>query len=138
MKAKWVPGIGCVITSTNNKILAAIFIYSMCFDLIVLLLNMYKLIGIHWNPTTKQKLVQSRLSQMIFSDGLIFFFIAYVLVFVMFDILLIVSTEQIFSQFGCHCLYGSQSQSNNECHFQRARRRILHCRLLSFSFFMHC
>ena len=44
MQAQWVEGSGCIITSTNNTILAAIFIYSMCFDLLVIVLNMYKLL----------------------------------------------------------------------------------------------
>lgn len=74
LKAVWVPGIGCAITETRNTILAAIFIYSMCFDLIVFLLNTYKLVGI---SQSKQRLSQSRLAQLIFSDGLIYFFIAF-------------------------------------------------------------
>ena len=133
VKAKWVPGIGCAITETNNTILAAIFIYSMCFDLIVLLLNMYKLIGIHWNPSSKQRLVQSRLSQMIFADGLIFFFIAYVFLFCSLVIMLTASIEQVLSQSGCHSLYASQPKSNNECYFQCTRRRILDCTFSIFS-----
>ncbi|EDR06529.1 uncharacterized protein LACBIDRAFT_300021 [Laccaria bicolor S238N-H82] len=75
LKATWVDGVGCVITQTNNTILAAIFIYSMCFDLIVLLLNTYKLLGI--NDKTANLLGRSRLTQMIFEDGLIFFIIAF-------------------------------------------------------------
>ncbi|EDR02612.1 uncharacterized protein LACBIDRAFT_308272 [Laccaria bicolor S238N-H82] len=74
LKVTWVDGVGCVLTQTNNTILAAIFIYSMCFDLIVLLLNTYKLLGIH----DKANLFgRSRLARMIFEDGLIFFFIAF-------------------------------------------------------------
>ncbi|KIJ92967.1 hypothetical protein K443DRAFT_684893 [Laccaria amethystina LaAM-08-1] len=75
LKATWVDGVGCAITRTNNTILAAIFIYSMCFDLIVLLLNTYKLLGI--NDKTANLLGRSRLAQMIFEDGLIFFIIAF-------------------------------------------------------------
>ncbi|KIJ92961.1 hypothetical protein K443DRAFT_135150 [Laccaria amethystina LaAM-08-1] len=75
LKATWVDGVGCAITQTNNTILAAIFIYSMCFDLIVLLLNAYKLLGI--NDKTANLLGRSRLTQMIFEDGLIFFIIAF-------------------------------------------------------------
>jgi len=77
LKAAWVPGVGCVIIEFNNKIFAAIFIYSMCFDFIVFTLNTYKLVGLHWNSGTLVKLTQSRLSHMIFSDGLIYFFIAF-------------------------------------------------------------
>ncbi|EDR06509.1 uncharacterized protein LACBIDRAFT_299963 [Laccaria bicolor S238N-H82] len=47
LKATWVDGVGCAITQTNNTILAATFIYSMCFDLIILLLNTYKLLNFH-------------------------------------------------------------------------------------------
>ena len=43
VKASWVEGAGCVVTSTNNIILAATFIYLMIFDLFVLL-SMYKLV----------------------------------------------------------------------------------------------
>jgi len=79
MKAVWMPGVGCAITETNNKILAAIFIYSMCFDFTVLILNVYKLMGINRpSETCNGKLLgQSRLTHMIFADGLIFFIIAY-------------------------------------------------------------
>ncbi|KAF8887540.1 hypothetical protein BD779DRAFT_1611503 [Infundibulicybe gibba] len=75
LNAIWVPGTGCVITKTNNTVLAATFIYSMCFDLVVLLLNAYKLLGI--NASHHQGLGSSRLAKMIFEDGLIFFFIAF-------------------------------------------------------------
>jgi len=67
----WVPETGCVITETRNHILAAIFIYSMIFDLIVLLLNTYKLSG-----ARSGMLRTSRLAKMIFTDGLIYFILA--------------------------------------------------------------
>jgi len=76
LKAVWVQGVGCTITSTNNTILSTIFIYSMCFDLIVLLLNTYKLVGLNWDKDTRRLLGHSRLTHMIFADGLIFFIIA--------------------------------------------------------------
>ncbi|KAJ7108726.1 hypothetical protein C8R44DRAFT_636465 [Mycena epipterygia] len=70
LKASWNPQENtCVITGTNNTVLAATFTYSMCFDLLVFLLNAYKL-GI------KRK-GKSKLSKLIFKDGLIFFFIAF-------------------------------------------------------------
>jgi len=70
LKAAWDPvQNACVISGTNNTILAATFTYSMCFDLVVFILNAYKL-GI------KRK-GSSKLSKMIFKDGLIFFFIAF-------------------------------------------------------------
>ena len=76
LKAMWVDGTGCVITETNNTILAAIFIYSMCFDLIVLGLNTYKLFGINSTTTVSEMMGRSRLTKMIFADGLIYFVIA--------------------------------------------------------------
>ncbi|EDQ98835.1 uncharacterized protein LACBIDRAFT_296082 [Laccaria bicolor S238N-H82] len=74
LRATWVDSVGCVITQTNNTVLAATFIYSMCFDFIVLLLSTYKLIGV--NCKTVNFVGQSRLVQMLFEDGLIFFMIA--------------------------------------------------------------
>ena len=69
LNAVWVPGQGCVVTSTNNTILAATFIYSMCFDLIILLLSMYKLvIGVKGG--------RSQLMTLLFKDGLVYFIIA--------------------------------------------------------------
>lgn len=73
LKAIWVSGTGCIITETHNRILAAIFIYSMIFDLIVLLLNTYKLSGVR-----SGMLGTSRLAKMIFTDGLIYFILAFV------------------------------------------------------------
>ncbi|KAJ7665966.1 hypothetical protein DFH06DRAFT_263700 [Mycena polygramma] len=70
LKAHWDPvAETCVITSSNSTILAATFTYSMCFDLLVFLLNAYKL-GVRRKSSSK-------LSKMIFKDGLIFFFIAF-------------------------------------------------------------
>ena len=68
LKAAWVPGQGCVITETNNKLLAVTFIYSMAFDFVVLLLTGYKLF--HRAPG------HSRLLVLIFNDGLAYFVIA--------------------------------------------------------------
>ena len=68
--SKWIPGEGCVITSTNSKMLAASFIYGMTFDLIVLLLTAAKL--------GRPSMPKSRLVNMMFADGLYYFFIAYV------------------------------------------------------------
>ncbi|ESK88353.1 hypothetical protein Moror_14786 [Moniliophthora roreri MCA 2997] len=64
----------CAIVDTNNTILAATFIYSMCFDLIVFLLNAYKLSLRRGNNNA---MGESRLGKMIFGDGLIYFFIAF-------------------------------------------------------------
>lgn len=68
MKAAWVPGQGCVITQTDNKLLAATFIYTMVFDFSVLTLTAFKL----FSP----KNGKSKLVGLIFNDGLIYFMIA--------------------------------------------------------------
>lgn len=73
MKAAWVPEQGCVITQTDNKLLAITFIYSMAFDFLVLMLTAYKLL----NPTGGR----SRLVELIFNDGLIYFVIASVFLY---------------------------------------------------------
>ena len=71
LTAVWVPGPGCAVTGTNNTILAATFIYSMCFDLVILLLSTYKcVIGVKGG--------RSQLMSLLFKDGLVYFFIAYV------------------------------------------------------------
>jgi len=69
LKAVWAQG-GCAIVYTNNKILAASFIYGMSFDFIVLCLTAWKLAF----PTGGR----SRLITLIFGDGLIYFLVAYV------------------------------------------------------------
>ena len=74
VKAIWITGVGCWYMGTN-KFLPAIFIYSMCFDFIVLLLNTYKLIGITSSPS-RNLMGRGRLTHMIFTDGLIFFILA--------------------------------------------------------------
>jgi hypothetical protein len=68
LTANWVDGVGCVITATQNRILAVSFIYSMVFDFVVLCLTAFKL----FSPRT----ARSRLVQLIFGDGLIYFAIA--------------------------------------------------------------
>lgn len=69
LKARWVDGAGCVIVSTNSRILAISFIYSMAFDFTVLCLTAYKLMS----PQSGR----SRLMELIFNDGLIYFLIAF-------------------------------------------------------------
>ena len=56
--------------------LIAIFVYSMCFDLVVLLLNTYKLAQLNAHAPVSEMFGQSRLTHMMWSDGLIYFFIA--------------------------------------------------------------
>ena len=68
LKAAWIPGQGCAIIDTDNKLLAATFIYSMVFDLTVLVLTAFKLVY----PASGR----SRLVELIFKDGLIYFAIA--------------------------------------------------------------
>lgn len=70
LTAAWIPGQGCVITSTDSKLLSATFIYSMIFDFTVLILTASKLI----RPSG----VKSQLVNMMFADGLYYFIIAYV------------------------------------------------------------
>ncbi|KAF9482277.1 hypothetical protein BDN70DRAFT_930114 [Pholiota conissans] len=68
LKAAWIDG-QCVITETDNKLLAITFIYSMCFDFLVLCLTAFKLLY----PKTGR----SRLVELIFNDGLIYFLLAF-------------------------------------------------------------
>ena len=55
---------------TDNTVLAATFIYSMCLDLVVLLLSGYKIL---------QYGRRSQLTTLLFKDGLIYFIVAFVL-----------------------------------------------------------
>ncbi|KAI0763032.1 hypothetical protein BD413DRAFT_213369 [Trametes elegans] len=73
LKAAWIPGQGCAITYTNSKILSAAFIYTMCFDAIVLGLTAWKLGCI----TSVSRQDRSRIVRLIFDDGLIYFFVAF-------------------------------------------------------------
>ncbi|KAF8918614.1 hypothetical protein CPB85DRAFT_995468 [Mucidula mucida] len=76
LDAEWSPeSNSCVITSTNNTILAATFIYSMVFDFIVLALNAYKLL--RSNRDTGSAMGSSRLGKLLFADGLVYFIIAF-------------------------------------------------------------
>jgi len=67
LKAAWVQG-GCSIIKTSNTILAASFIYGMCFDLVVLCLTGLKLAF----PAGGR----SQLVSLIFGDGLIYFVVS--------------------------------------------------------------
>ncbi|KAG7448465.1 uncharacterized protein BT62DRAFT_979501 [Guyanagaster necrorhizus] len=72
IKADWIPETDtCAITSAKNTILAATFIYSMVFDFVILSLNTYKLVG-RRGPSGG-----SQLTRMLFSDGLVYFIIAF-------------------------------------------------------------
>lgn len=69
LKASYVPGSGCVITQTSNTILVAGFVYSMVFDLLVLVLSGTKLI-------MPKNIQRTKLIQILFQDGLIYFAVA--------------------------------------------------------------
>jgi hypothetical protein len=62
----------CEIVQSNNHILVATFMYSMVFDLLVFLLNAYKL-----SSRKENAIGASRLGRMLFEDGLVYFFIAF-------------------------------------------------------------
>ena len=65
LTAIWVPGQGCVVSGTNNTILAATFIYSMCFDLLILCLSAYEcFIGVKGG--------RSQLMTLLIKDSLLF------------------------------------------------------------------
>ena len=71
-------GLACALTGgTNIEISAAILIYAMAYDLVVLLLTTYKLFVNH----PSKMLAQSRLIQVIYMDGIIFFIVACVCCF---------------------------------------------------------
>ena len=65
--SQWQPDQGCVIMTTNNKAISAMFLYSMLFDLIVLALTAWRLYD--WNH-------RSHIEKLLFHDGLIYFAIA--------------------------------------------------------------
>ncbi|KIY68496.1 hypothetical protein CYLTODRAFT_453466 [Cylindrobasidium torrendii FP15055 ss-10] len=74
LKAAWIPAQGCVITSTDNKILASTFIYGMAFDFSVLMLTAWKLVI---STPNSIKSSRSMLVTLIFGDGLIYFVVAF-------------------------------------------------------------
>lgn len=77
LKAVWIPDIGCTIIKSNTTVLAATFIYSMSFDLVVLCLTAYKLAWTRRISGTTG--IHSKLIRMVFSDGLVYFILAYVI-----------------------------------------------------------
>jgi hypothetical protein len=76
LTVSWQEPAGCVIQKTNNTLLAATFIYSMSLDLVVLLLNVWKLGMGTMGLGAMRK--HSSVAQLIFGDGLIYFFIAFI------------------------------------------------------------
>lgn len=71
MDATQIPGTGCVIVHTNVTVLTANFVFSMAFDLIVLILTAYRLLQLRGSH-------QNGLVNVLFYDGLIYFICAYV------------------------------------------------------------
>lgn len=71
LNASWVPGQGCAITKTRNTVLAATFLYTMCFDGAVLVLTGIKLGYVNTSRRERSKIVK-----LIFEDGLIYFMVA--------------------------------------------------------------
>ncbi|KAF9522121.1 hypothetical protein CPB83DRAFT_140360 [Crepidotus variabilis] len=71
----WVPTIGCLVTG-GESYMSALFIYTMCFNAAVFVLTIVKLAKIGTNANSKRLMTQSKLTTIIFADGLIFFIIA--------------------------------------------------------------
>ncbi|KIY46445.1 hypothetical protein FISHEDRAFT_66463 [Fistulina hepatica ATCC 64428] len=74
MKAEYTSDDGCAITSSNNTILAATYIYTMCLDFTVLALMTWKLLG---PKLYAQGFPLPKLSTLLFRDGLIYFIYAF-------------------------------------------------------------
>ncbi|KAI6021039.1 hypothetical protein EDC04DRAFT_2939527, partial [Pisolithus marmoratus] len=72
--ASWIPTFGCVITETKNTILAAISLYAMGFDFIVLCLLAYKLAFAHDLGTN----ALGRLSRRLISEGIQYFIVSFI------------------------------------------------------------
>jgi hypothetical protein len=70
LEAVYVPGTGCVIVKTKAKMIMAVFIYSMGFDAIIITLSTIKLAFPYYG--------RSQLVRMLFTDGLLYFIIAFV------------------------------------------------------------
>lgn len=62
----WLPGKGCITTYADGSVLMATFIYTMCFDFIILSLMTIRLYKISAHST---------LRTLVFKDGLIYFLI---------------------------------------------------------------
>jgi len=70
VRAEWNPLAGCIITDTKPKIISTTFIYSMCFDFVVLCLTAIKL-------HTSSAAGRSKIGSLIFHDGLVYFIVAF-------------------------------------------------------------
>ncbi|KAJ7598061.1 hypothetical protein C8J56DRAFT_883359 [Mycena floridula] len=71
-KSTWVDGAGCVTSQVQSTIFAAMYIYTMVLDLIILVLTAYKL-GYQENGRYR-----TAISTLLFRDGLFYFVVAFV------------------------------------------------------------
>jgi len=89
-QVSWLPGVQCIPVKEDKKIVAAIFIYSMCFDFMVLLLNTYKLLSASSSMLGGKRSI----ARLMFFDGLIFFLTTFLCNFIA-TILLILNLNPI-------------------------------------------
>ncbi|KAJ3776271.1 hypothetical protein FB446DRAFT_842590, partial [Lentinula raphanica] len=76
LKSIYEPEQGCIIVETDSRLLLAGAAYTMCFDFVVLSLTAWKLvIGA---SSSEVRMSRSKLVVLIFSDGLIYFIVAFV------------------------------------------------------------
>ncbi|KDQ58626.1 hypothetical protein JAAARDRAFT_674650 [Jaapia argillacea MUCL 33604] len=74
LKAAYFPGQGYVVTHASGPIIAAAFVYAMAFDFLVLILTGIRLAF----PVIGRSMGQeATLTRLIFTDGLIYFLIAF-------------------------------------------------------------
>jgi len=116
VKSIWIPEVGCWVIEAHNNFLVAILIYSMCFDFIVLLLNIYKLIGVKSSPSRDLQ-GRGRLTHLIFTDGLIFFILVCVYIspeYHRWKGVSLISAFQFLVQFSCDSIHGVEFKSSYE------------------------
>lgn len=70
-KSQWVDGAGCVTIDAEPTVFAIMYIYTMSFDLIILVLTGYKLWYMNRGKHT------SAVMKLLFKDGLVYFFVAF-------------------------------------------------------------
>ncbi|KIY51556.1 hypothetical protein FISHEDRAFT_36981, partial [Fistulina hepatica ATCC 64428] len=73
VSAEWIQGSGCATTRIESVIFAAMYIYTMCFDFIVMSLTAYKLIFAEGASFRRS----SAIMKLLFRDGLVYFVIAF-------------------------------------------------------------
>lgn len=98
-RAAWYSISGCLLSHTPTREISALFLYSSCFDFIVLLLSAVRLLTVN---ATKR----SKLANLLFQDGLIYVVVAFVLCFL--KCISIVDQNLCFWQcpgeYSCSCL----------------------------------